>query len=72
MKQGHTMNDQSENITPSQQDEQPHPCDLCGKKIFYYQVHGTNPPRGDEKELLHCERCNQILMYLSTSFGSYK
>jgi hypothetical protein len=49
---------------------QPHPCDTCGKKALYYQVHGKNP-EDDDPNLLRCEECNDVLRYLVSSFGMY-
>lgn len=49
----------------------PHPCDVCGKKIFYIQVHGKSPEE-DDPNLLRCEECNEVLKYIASSFGYFK
>lgn len=65
------MTNTTESNPPSNPEQQPHPCEVCGKKIFYLQVHGTTPEDVDPN-LLRCEDCNAVLRYLSASFGLFE
>lgn len=58
-------------IPQNNESSEPHPCDVCGKKIFYIQVHGKSPEE-DDPNLLRCEECNEVLRYITASFGLYK